>query len=488
MMLSELIATPNLDQDVLVRGISEDSRSVAPGEVFCALNGASANGLDFVADAIERGAAAVLVEDSATPLKFQSVPVVAISALRTQLGQIASRYYKMPSENVLVIAVTGTNGKTSFTHLLAQALTSVGIKCGVVGTMGHGVPGNLIEPGLTTPPAIDLQRRIRDLADQNCSAIVLEASSHGLVQERLTGTSIDVAVLTNITRDHLDYHDTFESYQRAKQSLFQVASLQKAVINIDDEYSIELIASIDDSVSIVGFSLSDTKATVSCRSVKHSDQGIEISVKIPGGIVEARLPLYGTFNVQNVLAVVASLVSMDWTAEQIKAALGKLTPVAGRMEIMTGARMPNIIIDYAHTPDALQKCLEAVRAHFSGSRISCVFGCGGDRDVGKRPIMGEIASRLADQVYLTSDNPRSEDPEQILAEIITGVSHGSVRTIVERREAILTAIGEANNNDVVVIAGKGHEDYQETATGRQMFSDHTVINEAFSEMSDGKDS
>lgn len=472
MMLSDVINQRNLPVDVAVAGITDDSRRVSAGDIFCAVSGANFDGRRFVDAAVASGAVAVLCEP---PVIEASVPVVAFDGLTDKLGKLASRVYGHPSADIDVVAVTGTNGKTSFTHFLCQALGSIDRQAGLIGTMGHGVPGHLVEPGLTTPPAMDIQRRVRGLVDDGCSVVVLEASSHGLVQGRLDGLVVDTAVFTNLSHDHLDYHETLSSYQDAKARLFRISSVSNAVVNLDDGFAQELIARLSVDVRLITFSRKDKRAGVYCAEVICSPKGLDVVLMLNNELVEVRLPLYGLFNLENVLAVVATLQAMRVPVSQIIESLKALTPVAGRMDILTQAETPSVIVDYAHTPDALEKSLEAVGMHFKGRKVHCVFGCGGDRDHTKRPMMGEIASRLAERVVLTSDNPRSEDPEKILEDIKKGVGPGEVEVVANREEAILCAIAGADAGDVVLVAGKGHEDYQELASGRIPFSDYAVI-------------
>ena len=475
MMLSELLSDMSVPA-IAIHGICEDSRRVKSGDLFCAIAGEQTDGRDYIAVAIKNGAAAVLAESPLPELSNSSVPMVAIEELRSRIGGIADHFYGHPSEALSVFAVTGTNGKTSFTQLLAQALSSANIKCGMIGTMGSGLPGALIDPGLTTPSAIDIQRKLREFVASGCEAVVLEASSHGLKQGRLAGVRVGTAILTNITHDHLDYHGTIEAYRKAKELLFHFDSVSNAVINLDDDFAIDLVAGLKDSVRLIGYSL--VKETdVSLVEAAATPLGVEVSVSVSGDIVKARLPLFGSFNIQNVLAVVATLVAIEWGAPQIEASLKKLSPVAGRMEVLQSAGHPTVIVDYAHTPDALEKALTAVGEHFPDRHVSCVFGCGGDRDGSKRPIMGRVASLYADRVVLTSDNPRSENPESIIQEIQAGVDADDLHINADRGEAIRDAIRLASENAIVLIAGKGHEDYQELASGKVPFSDYTVIEE-----------
>lgn len=478
MMLSQLLPDMSVPA-IAIQGICEDSRRVKDGDLFCAVAGEQSDGRDYISAAIKKGAAAVLGDTPLPDVSGTSVPMVAVEGLRARMSEIADRFYGHPSEALSVFAVTGTNGKTSFTQLLAQALSSATFKCGMIGTLGSGLPGTLIDPGLTTPSAIDIQRKLREFVDSGCRAVVLEASSHGLVQGRLGHVRVGTAVLTNITHDHLDYHGTFDSYRKAKELLFHLDSVGNAVINLDDDFASDLAAGLEDPVRVIGYSLVKD-ADVSLVEAVATPLGVEVTVSVSGEIVKARFPLFGSFNIQNVLAVIGTLVAMEWDASQIEVSLKKLSPVAGRMDVLRRTGKPTIVVDYAHTPDALEKALTAVREHFPDRYVSCVFGCGGDRDSSKRPVMGEIASRYADRVVLTSDNPRSENPETIIHEIQAGVDASDLRVFVDRGEAIRESIQIASADEIVLIAGKGHEDYQELASGRVPFSDYAVIDEVMS--------
>jgi UDP-N-acetylmuramoyl-L-alanyl-D-glutamate--2,6-diaminopimelate ligase len=475
MMLRQLLPGAQAPA-IAIKGICEDSRRIKSGDLFCAVAGELTDGRDYIKAAIANGAAAVLGEAPLPKMSNPLVPMIAVEGLGGRLSEIAGRFYGNPSEALSVFAVTGTNGKTSFTQFLAQALSSASVKCGMIGTMGSGVSGSPIEPGLTTPAAIDIQRKLREFVDYGCESVVLEASSHGLVQGRLKNVRVGTAVLTNITHEHLDYHGTFESYRKAKERLFHIDSVSNAVINLDDEFASDLVAGLSGGVRVIGYSV-EKETDVLLIDALATDSGVEFSVSIYGEIIKARLPLFGLFNVQNVLAVIATFVSMGWCASQIEASLKSLSPVLGRMDVLRRAGRPTIVVDYAHTPDALEKALSAVQTHFPKHHISCVFGCGGDRDSSKRPVMGEIASRLADRVVLTSDNPRGENPESIIREIQVGVEGADLHVNADRAEAIRNAIDLASGNGIIVIAGKGHEDYQELASGRVPFSDYAVIDE-----------
>ena len=505
-MLSEILSTP-LDQDIEVTGITDDSRNVKPGDVFFAVSGHStkvhsldgravdgqsadrqtANSRHYLADAIARGAHAVVVEDGsqfdiAHAELGEKVSLYQMPDLKQALGEIASKFFGDPSQELRVIAVTGTNGKTSFTHLLSDALSGKGgegKRCGMIGTMGHGLPGALVEPGLTTPASIVLNRKLRALINMGCDTVALEASSHGLAQSRLSGVKVDVAVLTNITRDHLDYHGSFEAYRSAKKTLFLLDSLRAVVVNLDDEFSSEIVKSLDPDVAVFTYS-AKAAASVQLVSVKRHAKGLGLSLLLrENEVVDVDVPLLGSFNVENLLAVSATLLALGYAFDEVKTRLAQLSAVPGRMEIVSRPNQPCVVVDYAHTPDALEKALRATREHFPDRNVYCVFGCGGDRDMGKRSLMGEVASRFADKVVVTNDNPRSESPEEIARQILSGIPEHGAWTILDRRSAIFAALTQAANDDVVLIAGKGHEDYQVTDGVTVPFSDCAVVEAAF---------
>lgn len=476
MMLSEIVKEQTVPE-IEIFGIKDDSRQVVAGDLFLAFQGETVDGRDYLNEAIQNGAVAAVCDAPAPAMA--TIPVIPMEQLSNRSGVYASRFYGQPSDLMTIIAVTGTNGKTSFTHLMSDALGANEINCGLIGTMGHGRPGALKNPGLTTPPAVELQRRLNDLVSDGCEVAVLEASSHGIVQHRLSGCAVDIAVLTNITHDHLDYHKTMEAYRAAKEQLFHLPGLRSAVVNRDDDYAEALISRLPDAVDCIDFSMAESSAAkVWLEQVSMHAQGMRISLVCLDERVKAEVPLFGSFNVQNVLAVAATLVAMGWSGAEIERALVRLRPVAGRMEVLRDAGKPTVIVDYAHTPDALEKVLAAIREHYPVGRLITVFGCGGDRDSAKRPIMGEIASRLSDHVIVTSDNPRSEDPLLIIEHIVAGVN-GDYSVQADRAAAIHEALSGAEEDDIVLIAGKGHEDYQELATGRVRYSDFDVIDEAF---------
>lgn len=468
--MSELLDTSIAD-DIDVVHITDDSRDVRAGTVFFAVPGLSADGRAFIADAASQGAVAILAEPPVPAVELD-IPLMEVADLGSRRGELASRFYGNPSEKMLVVAVTGTNGKTSCSHFIAQALSESGRRCGVMGTLGYGSPGDVREPGLTTPGAIECQRRLSEILEAGGDGIALEASSHGLVQDRLAGTDIDIAVFTNITRDHLDYHETFADYKAAKQRLFEWRGLDSAVLNIDDEWTAELeSATVADS--IITYGMRNRIADVYCSSLYFRADGFDADVVTPWGSGEVRSSLLGDFNVSNLLAAVAVLGLMGHDIEDICRWASDVEGVPGRMDLVHAD--PSVVIDYAHTPDALQKALEALSRH-KQARLFCVVGCGGDRDRGKRPVMAALAATLADRAILTSDNPRSEDPAAILDDMVAGLDdRDGVSVIADRGDAIALALSEAQSGDIVLIAGKGHEDYQEVAGKRIRFSDYDEV-------------
>ncbi|HKI74084.1 MAG TPA: UDP-N-acetylmuramoyl-L-alanyl-D-glutamate--2,6-diaminopimelate ligase [Pseudomonadales bacterium] len=478
-MLSELLPDVTLPRDVPVKGITDDSRAVEPGWLFIAVPGLSVDGRKYIADAVSRAAAAVFCEPP-VPASSYSIPVVAIPDLVMARGEIASRFFGNPSASMRTIAVTGTNGKTSCSHFIAAALQMAGTRCGVIGTLGFGMPGHLDGATLTTPDAISLQRRLADLKSFDCDAVAIEASSHGLVQGRLNGTSIDVGVFTNITRDHLDYHQTFEDYKQAKQRLFTWPGLTGAVINRDDEFAGELIASVAPGVDVVTYGVRDRQADVRAESLSFRPDGFDMKVAGPWGTGEVSSSLVGEFNASNLLAVISVLGLLDVPFDDALGYVSGLRNVPGRMDVMRRAGMATVVIDYAHTPDALEKALVALRVHTTGD-LWCVVGCGGDRDKGKRPLMGRIAAEKADKAIITDDNPRSEPSAEIISQIVAGVSGGDVQVEPDRSKAIRHALEAAAPEDIVLIAGKGHEDYQEVNGKRLPFSDFTEVEKLFAE-------
>ncbi len=471
MPLNQLFA--QAPSSTLIRELTIDSRKVRPGDLFLAVTGNQQDGRDYIGDAIARGAAAVAYEaGDALPMYDSEALLLPINGLQAQLSEIAGRFYGEPSRAMRIVAVTGTNGKTSVTQLLAQGLDLLGQRCGLIGTLGSGFYGNLISSQFTTPDPLAVQATLADLKNAGAKAVAMEVSSHGLAQHRIAAVKVAVAVLTNLTRDHLDYHGSMQAYAETKARLFSWPELRARVLNLDDAFGRELAAK-DSAARLITYSLTDASATVYCRNVRFSATGIQAEVVTAQGEGNLSSPLIGRFNLSNVLAVIGALLGLGYSLEQALAVIPKLQGPAGRMQVLGGQQQPLVVVDYAHTPDALEQVLTALRPHVApNGRLLCLFGCGGDRDAGKRPLMAEVVGRLADAAVVTDDNPRGEDPAQIRAAVLSGFSaDAQVSEVAGRAAAIAQVIAQARREDVIVLAGKGHEDYQEIKQVRQHFSD-----------------
>lgn len=455
-----------------------DSRQVCPGDVFFAVSGSQTSGSQYIVNAIEQGAGAVVVApDSALPANLP-VPVLVCPNLSEKLGEIADLWYGSPSASVTVIAVTGTNGKTSTVHWLAHALNQGGVPCGIVGTLGVTLPsGARLEGSLTTPDVLSMHRALAAIRDDGGRMAALEASSIGIDQGRLAGVRIELAAFTNLTHDHLDYHGTIERYKQAKMALFNWPTLKHVVVNADDPVGREILATTQAPNAVAYGLQSDELAAVRAADVQTGQHGLVFNLLLAHGEAQVVTCLFGLHNVSNLLLVAGVLEQLGWPPVRIAGALGCLQPVDGRLQVVApptevDGGAPLVIVDYSHTPDALERALAALRpvAQVRGGRLLCVFGCGGNRDTAKRPLMGEVAGRLADKVLLTTDNPRDEDPAAILAQVRAGMK-GPALIIPDRAEAILEAVWSASSNDVVLLAGKGHETYQEVQGKRLPFDD-----------------
>jgi UDP-N-acetylmuramoyl-L-alanyl-D-glutamate--2,6-diaminopimelate ligase len=469
------------EADLSITGMSLDSREIQPGDLFLACAGLNHDGASFIDAAINNGAVAVLWETQpgiqAIPLTYRptatgkTVPVIAIPNLSEQAGILADRFYGQPSRALFICGVTGTNGKTSVSQFLAHT-QNADAPAGIIGTLGHGLYQHLEAGRHTTPDAVTVHRWLAELREQGAASVAMEVSSHALDQGRVNGVLFDCAVFTNLSRDHLDYHGDMRSYAAAKAGLFKVPGLRYAVINSDDPTGRELLASLPNTLKALCYGLeAEHQPDVLGKCLSLSSDGVEVEVLTSQGKGRFHSRLLGRFNISNLLAVLAVLLLSGIPLQGALARLATVKPVAGRMETFGGGAKPLVIIDYAHTPDALEQVLKALREHCQG-RLWCVFGCGGDRDAGKRPLMGAIAESLADDVILTNDNPRSEDPEQILAEIKHGIANPkSLHTEADRRQAIALAIMQAKPGDVVLIAGKGHETWQQIGEAKLPFSD-----------------
>ncbi len=458
------------DMGVRPSGVADDSRQVLPGDVFLAYPGDLADGRRYIAAAIAKGAAAVIWQpggDFVWDASWQ-IPNLPQAALRALAGPLAQAVHACPSERLSLIAITGTNGKTTISQCLARAYPQ---PCAIIGTLGAGLPDALVDTGFTTPEATTLMRYLAQFCAQGAAACALEASSIGIEEGRMNGAKVDVAVFTNLTRDHLDYHGTMEAYAAAKEKLFCWPGLRAAIINLDDPFG-GVLRSATTAETVLAYAIGECAgAQIRAEGLQETAQGQVFSLVLPDGQATVRTTLVGRYNIHNLLAVAGVLHDFGLLVSEVAQRLMALTPPPGRMERLGGVGEPLVVIDYAHTPDALANALQALRgvAEARAGRLHVVFGCGGDRDSGKRPEMGQIAESLADRALVTSDNPRREDPLAIMAQIAQGMRAPQLEA--DRAQAIRQAILAADAQDVVLLAGKGHEPYQEIAGVRHPFSD-----------------
>lgn len=473
--LAQLLPDYVIKETVMISTITSDSRQVIPGSLFFAYAGDTVDGRDYIHAALENGAVAV-VYDAADGYCIDHVEsdkaiFIAAHAVRDLVGKVAARFFDMPCDFMKIIGVTGTNGKTSITHFIAQALQAHRVTCGVLGTLGNGLLTALAPATHTTQDAISLQKNLHDLQQQGATHVAMEVSSHALVQSRVSGVRFDTAVFSQISRDHLDYHGTMAAYQHAKSQLFLQPGLVNAVINYDDALGRTLIARHASHLDIIAYSLSGSPVS-SCNmirvmSVKSVTQGFLVKIDSKWGKGEFLCRLLGAFNISNTLAVIGVLLHQGIDFHAALAACANLIALPGRMQCLGGGVNPRVVIDYAHTPDALKQVLTTLKDHCQG-RLFCVFGCGGDRDRGKRVEMGRIAAQMADQVVVTTDNPRNESPQAIVDDILASVNaNRHVQVVLDRADAIREAIKAAVSGDIVLIAGKGHESTQ--IVGNQSF-------------------
>jgi len=489
-LLEGLVDTSPLPSIELM-GLVLDSRLVNPGTAFVAVQGSASHGVDFAEKALSLGALVVLHDGLAElPEHGDSANYIEVVDLHEKLGIIAQRFYKTANLSIPCIAVTGTNGKTSCVQNIASMLSNLQRKAGSIGTLGWGFGDDLESTGLTTPDVLTLHRALRSMVDSGARAVAIEASSHALAQGRLDGIAISTAVFTNLSRDHLDYHGDLASYADAKAMLFERAGLKNAVLNADDAYYKTLSRRVRCSGEVVSYSTTDSNASVYAKNIHASDEGVTAQLVTPWGRGEVHLAQIGLFNLQNLLAVISVLCLEGGTLEQVLKKVPELEPVPGRMQLLPSKTGPKLVVDYAHTPDGLLKALQAITQHCD-AQVWVVFGCGGDRDKGKRPEMAAIAEQYADKLVITSDNPRSESPEAIINDIVAGLgksvnvaqssdseSLATHTAIVDRASAIETAVNEAGEHDWVLIAGKGHEKYQQLANERIAFDDVLVAQAA----------
>jgi UDP-N-acetylmuramoyl-L-alanyl-D-glutamate--2,6-diaminopimelate ligase len=489
--------------EVTVSDITLDSRAVSPGALFLACRGRSHHGLQFAEQAIARGARAILYEDdpagspqsSRWPSGIFAAPVPRLSR---HAGLLADRFFGSPAQAVTVAGITGTNGKTTCAWLLAQALQGCGRPAAYMGTLGFGIPPSVTPTEHTTPDPVSVHRQLAALRAAGAECVSMEVSSHAIDQDRVAAVRFETAAFTNLTRDHLDYHATMEAYGATKAKLFSWPTLAHRVINVDDPFGAHLAAQLSTTRLVITTRSSDSPVAVS--SLRHAEivratravpesSGLRIAIESSWGTSELSVPLIGEFNIDNVLTVLAVLLAWGIPLTKAVHVLAQCKAPSGRMEVFGGTgAAPLAIVDYAHTPDGLEKALRAARAHCAG-KLRVVFGCGGDRDTGKRPVMGRVAAELADEMLVTDDNPRTEDPEKIVADILAGIAKQtaqpapggarspSVMVDHDRAHAIRVALERSGAGDAVLIAGKGHEDYQIYGTTRRPFSDQSVVNQ-----------
>lgn len=462
--------------DIAVSGLVLDSRDVRPGDAFVCVAGFGAHGLNFVQQARANGAVAILYDHPAPEGIAVPADAIAVPGLRARMGALADQFHGQPSRSMTMVGVTGTNGKTSTVQLLGQAWQRLGITSGSIGTLGVGLYGQVVPTGFTTPLVLQMHQVLAQLRDAGATATAMEVSSHALDQGRVDAVHYDIAVFTNLTRDHLDYHGSMDAYGAAKARLFQRPGLKAAVINLDDAYAPTLLALLDPAVAVVGVSSRGAaSARLQAADIIMDSAGLHFQLRAYGQQAAVDSPLLGRFNVDNLLAVAGVLLAQGQPLAVIASLLGQLRPISGRMNKLGGqAGQPTVVVDYAHTPDALLQALSSLEDHVDGL-LACVFGCGGDRDAGKRPQMAAIAEAHADRVIVTDDNPRSEDGDAIVADILAGFARPETVAVQrDRALAIDSAIATASAGDVVLIAGKGHEPYQEINGVKHPFDDSQV--------------
>ncbi len=485
--------------NLVLTGIEMDSRKIESGDLFIACKGANFDGRDFVSEVIEKGAAAVLVEKGELWQEInveKNVPIIPVENLASQISSIAARFFNKPADHFSLIGITGTNGKTSACQFIAQSVASLNHICGTSGTLGYGIYAkeslqSEISSGApgTTPDPITVQRIFSEMLQQNADTMVMEVSSHGLKQGRVCVNEFDMAVFTNLTRDHLDYHHSMSAYGEEKLKLFRGAGLSSVVLNMDDLFSATILNNLSRQVKSYTYSLKNSQADVYPDAIEFKRKGFKLNVVSPWGKGAMEVGLLGSFNASNLLAVLTTVMALerkqsDFNFDHVLSKVAAVSPVKGRMELI-GDKPVSVVVDYAHTPDALENALNALHEHFKG-KIWCVFGCGGERDKGKRPMMARIAENLADELIVTDDNPRQEASSDIIKQILSGFSDKEkVMVESDRAKAIDFAIANATEGDVVLIAGKGHEEYQDIGAKRMMFSDvkqaRLSLNQRFSD-------
>ena len=500
-LLEGFIDDSLIDQcrSITINALVQDNRKARTGNLFIAHQGYNTHGLLYAQDAVAKGVSVVLWDgdlekrDEILDSISNKVLCLHCDKLKYKVGAIASRYYDQPSLSLNTIGVTGTDGKTSIAHFLAQCLDAYDVHCGILGTLGNGFINDLHPTGLTTVDALLVQKTLSDIQQAGARHVVMEVSSHGLDQGRVNGVAFATAVFSNMATDHLDYHGTLDNYAAAKKRLFYTPGLGAAVINLDDEFGRELAREVQDHVSVWGYSLErDISSYKDCadyfvnvQQLKPFEHGYHLTVQTPKGEASFDLPLLGRFNVSNALAVLATLLVSTFSLKDAVSSLAAVRSVDGRVEILAEEGKPVVVVDYAHTEQGLSAVCSSLHEHFDGE-LWCVFGCGGDRDRSKRPLMAQVAERFADRVIVTTDNPRHEDPQTIIDEVMSGFSSTEkVEAVLDRRQAIDIAISNAQPQDVVLLAGKGHETSQIVGDVHIAFDDRRVAREFLSLREEG---
>ena len=463
----------NVEKQISLQEMHIDSRQVKPGDLFVAVPGLNTDGRNYVPQALANGAAAVLVESSYEKSSSSNIPIIQIENLKNKLNNLAAFFYQNPAQDLKLIGITGTNGKTSCSHYIAQILSAANLSCGVMGTIGNGMLSSLKPSLLTTSDSCKIQQQFVELKRANAKYVAMEISSHALDQNRLLGIDFETAIFTNLSQDHLDYHANMQEYFVAKTRLFKDYNIKNCIINIDDPYGVELLKLLagNTSLKIITYSLTNNTAEVYLENNK---------IYSPWGVGSFYSPLLGKFNTSNLLACISACALQGVSLEFILNFIKNLHPVPGRMQKVhnTSNEAPLVVVDYAHTPDALSKALQALRAHAKG-KIYCIFGCGGDRDRTKRPLMLRAAIEYSDKIVITQDNSRTEDPQQILKDILADqIITSKINVELDRAMAIQKTIAQAGVEDLVLIAGKGHEDYQIIGEHKTPFSDLLVAQQA----------
>lgn len=485
-LLDGILSLP-AEYNVEFNNLVLDSRELKQGDLFIAVTGDGVNGTDYIDSAINKGAVAVLWEAQVDAIPYawstvnKDVPLIAVTNLKQNLGQLANRVYNRPSESLNIVGVTGTNGKTSCVNFIAQAL-GPDMPCGLIGTLGTGIYPDISAGSHTTPDVLTVHKTLANFVEHNAKIAAIEVSSHALAQGRIDDVQMDVAIFTNLTQDHLDYHGTMQAYLQEKRKLFQLAGLKTAIINVNDPYGMDIVeAAQGKNIITYSFDEKDNAADVYASNIQYHPDSTEFILNTKQGSISISSPLIGDFNVSNLLAVCVYLQVQGFSLADIAKRIKNVMPVAGRMQKIIADGYPMIIVDYAHTPDALEHVLQTLSAQFKG-KLTCVFGCGGERDKDKRSKMGKVADTYADTIVLTNDNPRNESGETIVAQINQGITHkNKVITELDRKAAISTAIKMTDVDGCVLIAGKGHETYQIIGANKFEFNDVEVVKEILSE-------